>query len=187
VTEMMSYLRIAAAMFAVAWAVSVSGAVALLRPGLAIPVSVFRAGGQAGRACGLVGVAAAAAFAAFQSPSLAAYYGLFAGTGIPLGWAISRRWTYGWAVTVLAAATMAVTIGVVLPIWSVWQEAARGAIDTLMTAALQQGGENGSEIRAEYLPYLEWLKAHVMEVEFGLMLWPALACACIAVEAGPAG
>lgn len=77
---------------------------------------------------------------------------------------------------------MAATLGVVLPIWTVWQEAARSGVDTLMTSILQQAGENENDIRAEYLPALEWLKAHIMEVEFGLMVWPVLASACIAVE-----
>lgn len=139
-----------------------------------IPVALCIGWGWYGRAAVLLAVAVAApltvpALWSLDGAQVALRCLLVAGTGVPLGLGLRRRWAYGWILTVTAG-YLAVLFGMVLAVHhDAWQAGAGQLLAALEESAAQRVQSAGPEATGRFQQGLVWIRQNWTSLGYGLV------------------
>ncbi|HEO71456.1 MAG TPA: DUF2232 domain-containing protein, partial [Candidatus Hydrogenedentes bacterium] len=147
-----------------------------------VPIAVHWVYGRRAQSMGLVACAAGAALTGQLGVVGVMYYGLIALLGALIGEGITRRWTYGGIVAVVASITYAVLLAQAWVAWDVMQAHTNALFDAWIAQATHyaekaQGGSKGLVV-----DQLRWLKEHWSYIGMGVMVWPVLIATCAVVS-----
>lgn len=118
----------------------------------------------------------------------ATFYIFVAFVGVPLGWGILSRWSYGRIVALVTSMVFAV----VLPIYIVDRETVNNecveVLNWFETQLDSQSGSTSAETREQQQDAIEWLRLHNMDLFFGLVAFgTVLLGACITLSGTSTG
>jgi hypothetical protein len=99
----------------------------------------------------------------------AAFYIFVAFVGVPLGWGILSRWTYGRVVAVVTAVVFAVALPIYILDWDVINNECVEVLDWFETQLAGQSDSTSAESRAQQQDQIEWLRLHNIDLFFGLV------------------
>ncbi|NIA14743.1 MAG: DUF2232 domain-containing protein [Nitrospiraceae bacterium] len=152
-----------------------------------VPVAFYMARGHTREAKGLVACAALAGVCVAWVPMTglgvwqAALSGaVVASVGLPLGYGILHRWTYGWTVTAMAVIAGALVIGGAVVTWPQWVAHWDAQYDLLLTQQLklqEEAGDSAERIRVN-TEILRAVKEAWPKIGLGLTMFALLVVTC---------
>jgi len=171
---MLTYLLIAGALFVVC---ATASSVGLTMYGAAlfpIPVGMYAARGEKGRALGLVACALPAALMALEPGAALVSYLWMALTGLVLGLAIARHWTYGRALLAGMVLVTGATLAETVAMWPEWVRVCREACDAFIANVSAQATGANQENAQALVRHVTWIRDHWPEVGLGITFWTLL-------------
>lgn len=123
---------------------------------------------------GVAGVAVSAdSFYSSESVLLmaraAAFYIFVAFVGVPLGWGILSRWSYGRVAAIVTVIVFAVVLPIYVMDWEVINNECVEVLDWFETQLAGQSDSTTAKSRAQQQDRIEWLRLHNMDLFFGLV------------------
>ncbi len=179
---MLKYALIVGALFVGCLGASAAGLFVLGVALFPIPIASRIVHREEGRAVGMLAAAALAVWLGGAAPTGVVLYTLLASVGVPLGLGVSRHWTYGRTVSLVAALVYAVLLTAFLLKWADWLTQSQYAWDLLRDQLKSASSEANSESAAAMIALTEWMKDHWAFVGLGLWLWPTLIASCFGVS-----
>lgn len=134
-------------------------------------------------AAAAVAAAALAGLAGAGSLSAAALYAVAGAVGVPLGWGLRERWTYGRIVAAVAAPAMLAAAMYLWAAWDAWTAQAGAALEAVNAELNTQTGEM-TERREALLRMYRGLFEHWASLSVGLLFATLLAAVCLEVSFG---
>jgi uncharacterized protein YybS (DUF2232 family) len=134
-----------------------------------VPVALYWATGSPGRSLAVVACAVLGAWAGAGALAAAAIYNLAAVAGVLLGWAMKRRWTFGWCVTLATTAVYAI---VVLALWVNWDTSIihlNHVVDTLTVQMEKSAVQDNREMTQVYIETMHFVQENWTYLVLGLI------------------
>jgi len=113
----------------------------------------------------------------------AVFYIFVAFAGVPLGWGILSRWSYGRTVALVTAVAFAVVLPMNIWGWPVINEQCMDVLDGFEARLDRSPDAAGEEAVEQQLESLAWIREHNVDLWFGLVCFgTVLAGACVALS-----